>query len=342
MPESSEICRLAIAELHEIPFMAHPRINKTVGKVCSSFYWKRMASDIREFVEACPICQLEKTDHTLSKGQLQSSRIPEAKWQEVSLDFITYLPRTQTEDTCILTVIHKATRLVHLIPCREIVDVVTTAELYWVHVGKLHGIPRCIYSDRGPQFCNRFWKALWDSFGTRLKSSSAYQPQLQGMIERMNTVIGQTLRCLIHSLENEKNWRQILPTVKMSINSLPNRSTSFSPFFLNYGYHLVGLVQLLYNSTKHKVESVSNFVSRIQLAWQKARENIERAQARQQKYYDARHKPESFEEGSYALLSTLNLRMKGIPSKLRRRFVGPFKIIQCIGNQVYKLQLSNT
>ena len=76
--------------------------------------------------------------------------------------------------------------------------------------------------------------------------------------------------------------------------------------------------------------------------WQKARENIERDQARQQKYYDARHKLESFEEGSYVLLSTQNLRMKGIPLKLGRRFVGPFEIIQCIGNRAYKLELPDS
>ena len=129
--------------------------------------------------------------------------------------------------------------MVHLIPCRETVDATKTTKLFWIHVGKLYGIPQCIYSDRGPQFCNRFWKALWDSLGTSLKFSNAYHPQSQGMVERVNCVVSQTLCCLIHCLENEKNWRQILPTIKMSINSFPNRSTGFSPIFLNYGYHLV-------------------------------------------------------------------------------------------------------
>ena len=203
--ESSEIRRLVIVELHEIPFMAHPGISRTVSRVPNLFYWKGIPSDIREFVEACPICQLEKTDHTLAKGQLQSSKIPEAKWQGVRLDFITDLPRTQSGDTYILTVINKATRMFHLIPCRETVDATKTAELFWIHVGKLHGIPRCIYIDRGPQFWNRFWKALWDSFGTSLKFNNAYHPQSQGMVEQMNSVVSQTLRYLIHSLENEKN-----------------------------------------------------------------------------------------------------------------------------------------
>ena len=116
LPDDSEIRNLVIGELHSIPFMAHPGISRTVSKARDSFYWKGMAGDIRSFVEACPVCQLEKTDHTLSKGQLQSSKIPEVKWQEVSLDFITDLPRTQNGDTCILAVIDKATRMVHLIP----------------------------------------------------------------------------------------------------------------------------------------------------------------------------------------------------------------------------------
>ena len=192
MPKNSEIRRLVIVELHEIPFMAHPRVRKTISKVQNSFYWKGMASDIREFVEACPVCQLEKTDRTLTKGQLQSSKTPEAKWQEVSLDFITDLPGTQSGDTCILTVIDKATRMVHLIPCKETIDAIEIAELYWLHVCKLHDIPRCIYSDRGPQSCNRFWRALWDSFGTCLKLSRSYHPQSQGIVERMNSVVSQT------------------------------------------------------------------------------------------------------------------------------------------------------
>ena len=115
-----------------------------------------MAIDIRESVEACLVCQLEKTDHTLANGQLQSSKILEAKWQEVSLDFITDLPRTQSGDTCILTVIDKATHMVHLILCKKTVDATKTVQLFWIHVGKFDGIPRCIHSGRGPKFCNRF------------------------------------------------------------------------------------------------------------------------------------------------------------------------------------------
>ena len=51
-----------------------------------------MSGHVREFVENCPMCQMEKSDRTLSKGKLQSTHIPETKWSEISIDFITDLP----------------------------------------------------------------------------------------------------------------------------------------------------------------------------------------------------------------------------------------------------------
>ena len=66
-----------------------------------------------------PICQVEKADHTLARGKLQSTNIPDKKWSEVSLDFITDLPTTRSKKDSILTVVDKATRMVHLIPCKK-------------------------------------------------------------------------------------------------------------------------------------------------------------------------------------------------------------------------------
>ena len=50
-----------------------------------------MLWDVRQYVENCPVFQTEKSDHTLDKGQLQSTQIPEEKWKRISIDFITDL-----------------------------------------------------------------------------------------------------------------------------------------------------------------------------------------------------------------------------------------------------------
>ena len=90
-----------------------------------------MAGDIREFVDSCPTYQLEKTDHTQRKGSLQSLAIPEAKWQEVSVDFITDLPTAVEGEDSIMTVVDRATKMVHLIPCKKTTIAGEAARLYW-------------------------------------------------------------------------------------------------------------------------------------------------------------------------------------------------------------------
>ena len=108
-----------------------------------------MIGDIREFVESYPTCQLEKTDHTQRKGSLQSLAIPEAKWQEVSVDFITDLLTSAEGEDSIMTVVDPATKMVHLIPCKKTTTASEAMQLYWQQVVRLHGVPRAIHTDRG-------------------------------------------------------------------------------------------------------------------------------------------------------------------------------------------------
>ena len=155
----------------------------------------------------------------------------------------------------------------------------------------------------------------------------------------MNSVVSQTVRCLLHDIGNPKDWQKTLPTVELVINSLPNQSTGFSPFYLNHGYEPMTPIQLLKGDEDVKTESIGSFVRRIKSDWELARENLKRSVDLQAKYYDKKHKDIEFDVGELVLLSTRNLKMKGIPEKLKKRFVGPFKIEQRIGQQAYKLSL---
>ena len=225
IPDDTDCKNKILRELHSVPYSGHPGVQRTLARVRRGFYWKGQTGDVRIFVESCPVCQIEKRDHTLTRGQLQSTEIPEEKWQQVSIDFITDLPETPSGVDSIMTVIDKATRMTHVIPCTKTITAAQIAQLSWRHVAKLHGIPRCIYSDRGTQFSSRLWKELWVIMGTQLRFSTAYHPQTQGVIERMNAVIGQMLRCTLHELQEIRYWDSLLPTLELAINYLPNRST---------------------------------------------------------------------------------------------------------------------
>ena len=241
-----------------------------------------------------------------------------------------------------MTVVDRATKMVHLIPCWKTTTAGKAARLYWQQVVRLHGIPHAIHTDRGAQFKGRWWREIWSLLGTKLRYGTAYHPQSQGQVERMNAIVSQTLRCLISDVPDLTRWREFLPTMEMVINSLPNRSTGYSPFYLVYGYHPVLPVELLKGDEKTNVESVEKFVERTQAVWRHAQEQMQKAVTTQKAYYDRKHRDVQFTIGDSVLLSTQNLRLKGIPHKLQRKFCGPYKVLEKIGTQAYKLQLPTT
>ena len=152
--------------------------------------------------------------------------------------------------------------------------------------------------------------------------SSAYHPQTQGVVERMDAVVSQTLRCLLREMNELKQYEIVLPTVEMVINSLPNSSTGFSPFYLNYGHEPVMPVQMLDGSEKISTESVASFIRRITSDWELARENLKRSVGLQQKYYDRKHRDVTYKVGDLVLLSTRNLRNEGNPREASAAICG--------------------
>ena len=101
----------------------------------------------------------------------------------------------------------------------------------------------------------------------------------------MNAVVSQTLHCLIHNSNEMKPWDSLLSTVELVVNSLPNSSTGFSPFYLNYGYEPVTPIELLRGNELAKTEAVEAFVRRVSSDWRLTRENLERSVRLQAKYY---------------------------------------------------------
>ena len=106
------------------------------------------------------------------------------------------------QDSCdtICTVVDKATKMCHFIPCTEKISAKQVARLYWQFVGRLHGIPSVLISDRDVRFTSKFWKELWRLLGTNLRMGSGFHPESSGQVEIFNKLLEQTLRCTIHQL----------------------------------------------------------------------------------------------------------------------------------------------
>ena len=339
VPEQQDIKKQILTELHALPTGGHPGYNRTLQSVRRRFYWRGMASDVRDFVLQCPVCQLEKGETTLPRGELQPLRVPPERWREVTIDFVTKMPSTDSGFDSVFVAVDRATKMVHLVPCREAISAKETAAMYWHHVGRLHGIPLCLYSDRDRRFESTFWKSLWKLLGSDLRFSTAYHPQTQGQVERMNAVFEQILRCTVHELGERRDWDLLLPMIEFCMNSQPNRSTGYSPFYLTYGFHPITPIDLLCGSDHSSVESVTRFAQRLHNTFKTAQENLHKANEQYKEYYDRRRRPATFAVGQPVLLSTKHLRMRGTPYKLQRRFVGPFRVEERIGKRAYRLRL---
>ena len=113
----------------------------------------------------------------------------------------------------------------------------------------------------------------------------------------MNAVIGQILRCTIHELNEVREWDSLLPKIELPINSLPNRSTGYSSFYLNYGFHPTVPAELIKGNEEIMQETIANSVCRMHRSWQVARKRLHQAVEQQAKWHDARHNPMSYREG---------------------------------------------
>src|SRR4051812_35470652 len=107
------------------------------------------------------------------------------------------------------------------------------ADLYVSRIVSLHGIPLEISSDRGSIFTSRFWDSFQEAMGTHLNFSTAYHPQSQGQVERVNQVLEDMLRaCVISSC---KKWEESLPFAEFSYNNSYQASLQMAPFEILYG-----------------------------------------------------------------------------------------------------------
>ena len=123
--------------------------------------------------------------------------IPEWKWEDISMDFIVGLPRTQKGYDSIWVIVDRLTKSAHFLPVKTGYLAKQYAELYMDHILCLHSVPKTIISDRGTQFVARFWEQLYTSLGTHLIRSSAYHPQTDGQIERINQILEDMLRACV-------------------------------------------------------------------------------------------------------------------------------------------------
>jgi len=181
-----DILRAEIIRLHhDTPVGGHGGQWKTVELVTQNFWWLGVTKEVKQYVEGCDSYQRNKNHTEQPAGKLMPNLIPEKPWTHISADFITKLPIAQGYDS-ILVVVDRLTKMVYFIPAIEKMLAEGLARLFRDNVWKLHGLPKSIVSDRGPQFIVGIMWELNRMLGIESKLSMAFHPQTNGQTERVN------------------------------------------------------------------------------------------------------------------------------------------------------------
>ena len=212
------------------------------------------------------------------------------------------------------------------------------AEIYRDQIWKLHGIPRKITSDRGPQFASQLMKDLCGALGIKQNLSTAYHPQTDGQVERSHQETETFLRHYVGYLQGD--WAEWITMAEYQYNDKEHSATHQTPFYLNYGRHpWKGEMTV----PKEGNISVTTYMENLHKAREQASEAIRASQLKMKQHYDKRHKPpRPYKEGQKVWLEATNIRETRPSKKLSAKRHGPFKILAAVGDTAYKLELPDT
>jgi hypothetical protein len=333
--ENTALRTKLISALHNSAVGGHSGSTATYHRLKKLFSWRGLKSDVDDFVRQCQVCQHSKHEHCKIAGKLQPLPVPDEPWQDITLDFVTGLPKSDGCDT-ILVVVDRLTKFAHFIPLRHPFSAPQVATALWDNVIKLHGVPQSIVSDRDCIFTSAVWRGIFATMGTKLLFSTAYHPQTDGQTERVNQCLEMYLRSAIQ--DKPRQWRRWLPTAEFWYNSSHHASLNCSPFKALYGReaNLGGMLQWSGSDT---VGGEMDWLAHTEAL----RAQLQRAQTRFKKKADRNRTEREFAVGEHVLLKLQPYAQSTVANrpcaKLAYKFFGPFAVEEKFGKLAYKLTL---
>nr|GEV91620.1 putative reverse transcriptase domain-containing protein [Tanacetum cinerariifolium] len=246
---------------------------------------------IAKYVSKCLTCSRVKAECQKPSGLLVQPDIPTWKWERITMDFVTKLPKTSNGHDTIWVVVDRLTKSAYFITTRETDNMETLTRLYIKEIVSRHGVPTSIISNRDSHFTSRFWQSMQSALGTQLDISTSYHPETDEQSERTMQTLEDMLR--VYAIDFGKGWERHLPLVKFSYNNNYHASIKAALFEALYGRNSqspvwwaeVGNVQL--TGPKIIQETTKKIV--------KIPQRLQAARVRQRSNANVRRKPLEFQ-----------------------------------------------
>ncbi|XP_077936125.1 uncharacterized protein LOC144383152 [Gasterosteus aculeatus] len=323
---------------HYNPMAGHMGYEKTLDRIMTRFYWPGIRGDVRRRCASCPECQLVNAP-AIPRAPLRPLPLVEVPFERIGMDLIGPFHWSARGYRFVLVLVDYATRYPEAVPLRNI-SAKSVAQALFQVISRV-GIPKEILTDQGTSFMSRTLRELYGLLGTKSIRTSVYHPQTDGLVERMNKTLKSMIRKFIS--DDERNWDHWLDPLLFAVREVPQASTGFSPFELLFGRTPQGVLDLIKESweegpspCKNEIQYVLDLRAKLHTLGQMSRENLLRAQERQQRLYDRGARLRRFTPGEkvLVLLPTSN-------SKLLAKWQGPFVVTRQVGDVDYEVVRSD-
>ncbi|GJT50235.1 putative reverse transcriptase domain-containing protein [Tanacetum coccineum] len=272
-------------------------------------------TDIVTYISKYLTCAKVKAEHQKPSGLLVQPAIPEWMWDNITMNFITKLPKSSQGFDTIWVIVDRLTKSAHFVPIRENDPLDKLARLYLNRIVARHRIPILIICNRDGRFTSNLWKSFQKALGTDLSMSTAYHPETDGQSERTIQTPEDMLRACV--IDFGKGWVKHLPLAKFLYNNSYHASIKAAPYEALYG-------------RKCRSPVCWAEVGEAQLT---GPEMIQETTKR---------KPMEFEVGDRVMLKVSPWKgvvRFGKRGKLNPRYVRPFKVLAKVGAVAYRLEL---
>ncbi|GJZ23694.1 putative reverse transcriptase domain-containing protein [Tanacetum coccineum] len=214
LPLFGNLRDLIMHESHKLKYSIHPGSDKMYQDLKKLYWWPNMKAIITEYVDKCLTCSRVKAECQNPFGLLVQPEIHMWKWERITMDFVTKLPKTSSRHDTIWVIVDRLTKSAHFFPTRETDSMETLTRLYIKEIVSRHGMPISIILDRDSHFTSRLWKSLQSALGTHLDMSTAYHPETDGQSERTIQTLEDMLRACV--IDFGKGWEKHLSLVEFS------------------------------------------------------------------------------------------------------------------------------
>lgn len=349
IPNCPALRQEILSRNHDDPAGGHCGHTRMLEAVKRKYWWPRLSTDLKDYIEDCTACQQNKSRRHQPYGRLVPLEPPTEPHKHFSMDFVTDLPPSlsfhgKVVDS-VLVIVDRFSKLVRYIPCTKTIAARELAELIYVEIISKTGVPDSFVTDRGSVFTSKYWSDLCWHLRVKRRLSTAFHPQSDGQTERMNQEMEAYLR--IFCSWDQKDWARLLPHAEFAYNSHWNASIKAVPIKVGYGVTPtmpdgIRPVEEGDEVNRHRIPDVIATVTRRQSDHLRIRQNIIDAQEAQAKYYNTHHKAKTYAPGDKVHLSMKNIKLQQPSKKLSPKFLGPFVIVEAVGKSAYKLDLPHS